>query len=63
MLLQSKYMQHTEAVLKNPILFGDYRTAKSVSQLTLYCSAWAVILKAQHIPLKHVCMCHHLLFG
>ena len=31
MLVQSKYMQHSEAVLKNPILFGDYRTAKSVS--------------------------------
>ena len=31
MLVQSKYMQHSEAVLKNPMLFGDYRTAKSVS--------------------------------
>ena len=30
MLVQSKYMQHTEAVLKNPMLFGDYRNAKSV---------------------------------
>ena len=31
MLVQSKYMQLSEAVLQNPILFGDYRTAKSVS--------------------------------
>lgn len=44
MLLQSKYMQHTEAVLKNPILFGDYRTAKSVSHFTLCCVDLAVII-------------------
>jgi len=30
MLVQSRYMQHTEAVMKNPILFGDYRSAKNV---------------------------------
>lgn len=30
MLVQSRYMQHSEAVMKNPILFGDYRTAKQV---------------------------------
>lgn len=30
MLVQQKYMQHSEAVLTNPILFGDYRSAKKV---------------------------------
>ncbi|DBA95316.1 TPA: Dynein heavy chain cytoplasmic [Trebouxia sp. C0006] len=36
MLVQSRYMQHTEAVMKNPILFGDYRSAKNGEEGRLY---------------------------
>ena len=35
MLVQSRYMQHSDAVMKNPILFGDYRSAKQVSFLLI----------------------------
>ena len=55
MLLQSKYMQHTEAVLTNPILFGDYRTAKSVSLLTLCCSTLLVIVAGPAYSFEAVC--------
>lgn len=51
MLVQSKYMQHTEAVLKNPTLFGDYRNAKSVGRLTPTCS---------HYVCVHHCSMHFL---
>lgn len=50
MLVQSKYMQHTEAVLKNPMLFGDYRNAKIVGHLTSSCLIMYLTLLLNAFP-------------
>lgn len=69
MLVQSRYMQHTEAVMKNPILFGDYRSAKNVRltddpyhsltcsllQCLLGCYVTGCVIQSQ--PAKHHCRC------
>jgi len=70
MLVQSRYMQHTEAVMKNPILFGDYRSAKNVRlhrdpfygskcsllQCLLDCSVTGcVILELVFNPSRYMC--------